>query len=101
MSEKRFNANGIVGIIIWKRDWDDPSKPSVPCVRLYNPRDPETGGARRKPDGSHADFKDYVLRDMVDPSIKFVDDYFEFVDTEDGECYFDFSLRSLGKKPPP
>lgn len=100
MTEKRFNALGVVGIMIWRRDWNDWDKPPVPCIRIYDPQDPVTGGARKKPDGSHASFKDYEIRWMVDPSIKIVDKYFEFVEPEDGKCYFDFSLKALGKVPP-
>jgi hypothetical protein len=100
MTEKRFNANGVVGVMIWKRDWDDLEQPPIPCIRLYEPRDPETGLPQKKPDGSYASFKDYELRYMVDPTIKIIDDHFEFVETEDGRRYFDFSLRTLGKEPP-
>lgn len=101
MPEKRFNANGVVGVMIWKRALLGANKPRVPCIRLYEPRDPETGRVKMKPDGSSPDFKDYVLRDMIDPTIKFLDDAFEFVETDDGECYVDYSLRTLGEEPAP
>lgn len=95
MNEKRFPAGDIVGIIIWKRE----GSRSIPYIRLYDPRDPETGGARKKPDGSHASFKDYRMRSMADPSIKIIDDHgcFEFIERDDGKCFFDFSLKALGK----
>ena len=99
MAETRFNAKGVVGIMVWNLDKE--GYPRVPCIRIYDPQDPETGGARRKPDGSPADFKDYELRTMIDPSIKFLDQFFEFVETDDGKYYVDFSLPTLGKKSPP
>lgn len=99
--EQRFNAKDVVGILIWKRNFDRPEDPAIPCIRLYDPRDPKTGWALPlKPDGSHVNFKDYRLREMVDPSIKILDEHFEFVEKENGECYFDFSLKALGKACP-
>lgn len=94
MNEQRFAADGIVGIIIWKRE----EGRSVPYIRLYEPRDPETGGCR-SPAGKPAVFKDYRMCSMTDPSIKIVDNHgaFEFVEREDGTRLFDFSLKALGK----
>lgn len=98
MTEKRFDADGIVGIIIWGVEEDGRR---TPCIRLYDPRDPVMGGARKNPDGSHADFKDYRMCSMTDPSIRISDEHgaFEFIEKEDGTCLFDFSLRALGKTP--
>lgn len=96
MTEKRFNANGVACVMIWKRKKDGTS---VPYFRIYEPRDPVTGWAKKKPDGSPPDFKDYEIRTMTDPSVVINDKYFEFVEREDGEKFFDFSLETLGKKP--
>ena len=97
MTEKRFNANGKIGVLVWYRDQDNPSRHSVPYFRIYAPCDPETGWAKRKTDGSPPDYKDYKLLSMIDPSVQILDEHFEFVEKENGKCYLDFSLKTLGR----
>lgn len=96
MAEQRFPADGVVCIMIWKKDEDGAE---APYLRIYDPCDPTNGHALNKPDGSYPSFKDYQLRWMVDPSFKIIDKMgsFEFVESDDGDCYFDFSLKVLGR----
>lgn len=86
MTEKRFSADGVKCILIWKTEKGQ----NVPFFRLYE----------RGAEDKITSFKDYRLRCNTDPELMIMPDNgcFEFVEPESGECYFDFSLRVLGKE---
>lgn len=97
MTEKRFAADGVTCIMIWKVSKDGVDR--VPFLRIYEPKDPATGEARWKSDGGYPSFKDFQVRSLTDPSFKIIDKAgaFEFIEDENGNRYFDFSEKALGR----
>lgn len=94
MSEIRFPADGVVGILIWRLTEVDGQTRREPCIRIYDPCNPDNGHARKRPDGSSPSFKDYKLRSMIDPSIKIIDEHdaFVFIERENGDRFVDFNV---------
>lgn len=88
-NEKRTPANGVKAYLLWSLDKNGHDQP---FLRIYE----------RDENGRVTSYKDYTFHGSVDPAIEICDPegYFDFVETEDGRRYFDFSLKALGKERP-
>jgi|688.fasta_scaffold1665865_2 hypothetical protein len=76
--EKRFPAKGIKACLIPSYNFETGKRDAY-YARIYD---------------EDYDFKDYLLT-HDDMEIEILDDYAEFIETEDGGMYLDYSLEAL------